>query len=98
MTAVAIVAVAAIVVMLALHYYLQRRLALWFTARQEKQDQAEEDRRVALYKQQKATAKTVAQSDRAVRKLADETRHLHDETRLAQQRTDALARDVKEKL
>lgn len=67
----------------------------FFEARLREQDEAKQATDLALYKQQKAMARTVAQSDRAVRKLADQTRALQEDTRLTHQRTDALARDVK---
>jgi hypothetical protein len=47
--------------------------------------------RVALYQQQKAAQTEIAKMQRAVQILADQSRALHDETRLAQQRHVALA-------
>lgn len=61
----------------------------FFEERLREQDATEEGRRVALYKQQKATERTVMQSDRAVRKMVDQTRQLHKDTQLMQQRTEA---------
>ena len=87
---------AGVVVLVLASVFSMRRQAGFFEERLRAQDESEESRRVALYKQQKATARSVAISDKAVRKMVDETRHLQEETRLAHQRTDALARDVKE--
>jgi hypothetical protein len=87
-----------LLVLVAVSAFLMRRQARMFEDRLRAQDATEEARRVALYKQQKATATAVAQSDRAVRKLSDAARHLHEETRLAHERTDALASDVKRKM
>jgi hypothetical protein len=84
-----------IAVMLLVHRYNLKGLASFFEDRLRAQDEAEEGRRVALYKQQKATARAVAQSDRAVRKLADETRHLKDEAELALHRIDRHISDQK---
>lgn len=81
--------------MLLVHRYNLKGLASFFEDRLRAQDEAEEGRRVALYKQQKATARAVAQSDRAVRKLADETRHLKDEAELALHRIDRHISDQK---
>lgn len=87
--------VLALVVMVATHVVLQRRLVRdaeaqrlalveLEEARRKAHDDLEEARHRVLYKQQKASAATVARSDRAVRKLSDEvrealknTRHLH---------------------
>jgi hypothetical protein len=66
-----------------------------FERRLAEQDASEEGRRVALYKQQKDMHRTVAASDKAVRRMVDETRHLQEETRLAHERTDRLAADLK---
>lgn len=66
-------------------FHLQGR---FFERRLQEQDDADEARRVALYKQAKATERTVLQSDRAVRKLADETKRVHQDTKLLQQRVD----------
>lgn len=93
MTALALVLIllvtAAAVLFLAV--YAKRLLdeqAASFAERLREQDEAEEGRRVALYKQQKQMHRTVTASDRAVRKLADETRSLHENTRLLHERTD----------
>lgn len=93
-----IVLVLGVLAMVLIHRREQHSLAEFFTARLTAQDEADEGRRVALYKMQKSSERAVARSDSAVRKLADSARHLHDETALAHQRTDALARDVKDKL
>jgi hypothetical protein len=60
-------------------------------ARQAALDQADEGRRDAVYQQQKAAQTEIAKMQRAVQVLADQSRALHDETRLAHQRNDALA-------
>lgn len=52
------------------------------------QDHVEEQRRIALYKQQKATAKAVAQTDSATRKLVDQTRGAHEDARLLLERAE----------
>jgi hypothetical protein len=67
----------------------QRRLARLFETRLREQDAVEEERRIALYKQQKATATAVAQSDRAVRKMIDQSRKQFEDTRLLQRQVDA---------
>lgn len=64
-----------------------------FKERLRAQDESEQARQVALYKQQKATAKTVAQSDRAVRRLADETRALKDDAQQALRKVDRFVSD-----
>lgn len=69
--------------------FLQRRANKFFEQRVHAQDAADEERRIALYKQQKATARSVAQSDRAVRKMTDQARQLNEDTVLLQRRTDA---------
>lgn len=80
------------------HQYTRKQADEFFMARLREQDAAVEDRNTALYKQQKATAKLVNQSDRAVRKMIDEHGALQEDTRLAHQRIDALARTVQERL
>lgn len=82
-------------VLVALSLALNYSTHTYFKRRLDEQDKAEEGRRLALYKQQKATQRTTAQSDRAVRKLADETRHLKDEAELALRRIDRHISDQK---
>jgi uncharacterized coiled-coil protein SlyX len=77
------------VILTATSAFLMHRQAKDFESRLAAQDATEEERRVALYKQQKATARSVAQSDRAVRKMVDQTRRLQEDTTLLQRRTDA---------
>lgn len=72
-----------------------RRVEKTFTERLAKQDEIEEGRRVALYKQQKASERNIARSDAAVRKIADRTRGLQDEVQRAVRRIDRLADDQK---
>lgn len=69
--------------------FLMRRQERAFAKRLADQDAVEEERRVALYKQQKATATAVAQSDRAVRKLVDQVRDTHENTRQLQRQVDS---------
>lgn len=82
-----------LVVMVVAHVVLQRRSAAFFEARVREQDEAEEGRRVAIYKQQKATERNVAKSDAAVRKLADRTRYLQEEAENAQRRAESFFSD-----
>lgn len=77
------------------HFWTKSRHAAFFEARVKQQDEAEEGRRIALYKIQKAQENEIAKSNRAAQVLADQVRAVHDETRLMHQRVDALARDVK---
>lgn len=72
-----------------------RKVEKTFAARLEAQDEAEAGRQVALYKQQKATARAVAQSDKAVRRLADETRSLQGESAQALRKVDRFVSDQK---
>jgi hypothetical protein len=99
MTTVAFVLfVLAVTVMVGVHAWTLNRMEERVAARQAALDQADEGRRVALYQQQKAAQTEIAKTQRAVQVLADQSRALHDETRLAHQRNDALARDVKQAL
>ena len=75
-------------VLVAAHVASMRRQAKFFEDRVKAQDEAEEGRRVALYRQQKAAQRAVSQSDRAVRKMVDQTRSLHDSIRLQHERVD----------
>lgn len=95
---VLIVEALGIVAMVLVHRHQLKGLSTFFSDRLREQDEVERGRQLATYKMAKANERRVAQSDRAVRKMVDQTRHLHDEITLAQQRTDALARDVKEGL
>lgn len=79
---------AAVAVMVGVHFYTQRRLEARIAARREEMDRLDNERQLALFKQQKASERTVHASDRAVRKLADQARHLHEDARLLHQRTD----------
>jgi hypothetical protein len=72
-----------------------RKVEKTFAARLKAQDEAEAGRQVALYKQQKATARAVAQSDKAVRRLADETRSLQGESAQALRKVDRFVSDQK---
>lgn len=88
----------AVAVMVAVHFLLLRRFEERVHARQASIDEADEGRRQAVYRQQKAAQTEIAKMQRAVQILADQSRALHDETRLAQQRHVALADDVKQHL
>lgn len=72
-----------------------RKVERTFTERLAEQDRAEEGRRLALYKQQKASERTVVKSDSAVRKLADQVRGLHDDTRQMQASIDEKVKEVR---
>lgn len=65
-----------------------RRVEKTFVTRLGAQDEAEEGRRVALYKQQKATARTVAQTDKAARRLMDQTRQVQADAQQALRKVD----------
>lgn len=93
--AVLAVEIAALVAMVLVHRHQLRGLSSFFEDRLRAQDDAEEGRRVALYKQQKATAKAVAQSDSAVRKMVDQTRTLQEESTHALKRVDRFVSDQK---
>lgn len=67
---------------------LQRKQAEFFEARVRAQDEAEEGRRLAIYKQQKEQTRITARSDKAVRQMSVQVRHLHDDARLLHQRVD----------
>lgn len=77
----------ALVALVVTHVVLQRRLTRLF--------ERDEARRVALYKQQKASERTVQQSDRAVRKMVDQMRHLHDDARQLHGRVDRHVSNLK---
>ncbi len=94
--AVLIVEILALIAMVLVHRRQLKGLSSFFEDRLRAQDEAEEGRRVALYKQQKATQKTVAQSDRAVRKLADQTSGLQEDARQALAKIDRFVSDSKE--
>jgi hypothetical protein len=77
-----------VVAMVVTHVVLQRRLAAECRGLLEREEQRRSDaealdeaRHKVLYKQQKESARVVARSDRAVCKLADEVRGLHDQTK-----------------
>jgi Na+-transporting methylmalonyl-CoA/oxaloacetate decarboxylase gamma subunit len=96
MTTVAFVFfVLAVIVMVVVHAWTMNRLEARVHARQVQLDEADEGRRQAVYQQQKAAQTVIAQQQTAGRVLADQSRALHEETRLMQQRLDALARDVR---
>lgn len=67
----------------------QWRLLRFFEKQASSREAADEARQLALYKQQKAATTAIAQSDKAVRKMIDQSRSIRDDTRLLQQRTDA---------
>lgn len=82
--------------MVLVHRHQLRGLSTFFQDRLNAQDEAEQGRQLATYKMAKANERRVAQSDKAVRKLADETRHLKDETALALTRIDRHMSDQKQ--
>lgn len=86
------VAVAGMVVT---HVLVLRRMEAKITARRIELDELDAGRQKVIYKQQKAMARTVAGSERAVQKLADQTRHLKDEAELALRRIDRHISDQK---
>jgi len=76
--------------------YFGHRLENRVAKRQRELDAQDEARRKLLYKQQKEFHRTITGTDRAVKKLADQVRGLHDDSRLHLERADALYRDFKE--
>lgn len=64
-------------------------VSAYFEERLRIMDEAEEERRLALYKQQKVLHRTLAQSDAAVRQMADHTIALRDEAIGLHQRVDS---------
>lgn len=97
MIVLAVVAVLVIAAMVATHIVVVRRMAAFFVARVVEQDAAEEGRRLAVYKQQKASERIVLRSDKAVRQMVDQARGLHDDASRALQKADRLASDQKAK-
>lgn len=90
MTVLALLLVA--VAAAALTVYAKRLLdaqAAFFRDRLAEQDKADEGRRQAVYRQQKASQTVIAQQQRALEVLANESRAMHEEARLAYQRVDA---------
>jgi len=80
--------IVALVVIVAVSRHLMRKQAEFFEDRVRAQDEAEEGRRLALYKQQKEQQRITARSDKAVRQMSDQVRHLHEDARLLHQRVD----------
>lgn len=101
MTVLVIVAVLVIAAMIATHILLVRRMAAFFVARVVEQDEAEQGRRNAIYKQQKAFTQRLAAAERATAKMVDETRSTSDtlkaDARQLHTKADALLRGVKER-
>lgn len=93
--AIFVLEVLALIAMLLVHRRNLKGLSSFFEDRLRAQDEAEEGRRVALYKQQKASERTVQRSDTAVRKLADQTRSLQDDARQALKKVDRFVSDQK---
>lgn len=85
----------AVIVMVGVHAWTMKRLEDRAHTRQQELDAADEGRRTAVYQQQKAAQTEIAKLQRAGEVLADQTRALHEDTRLMQQRTDALLRDAR---
>lgn len=69
-------------------------VATTFERRLVEQDALEEQRRVALYKQRKATNRMVAKRDEAVRRMADDTQALRDEVLSTRQHTERMLKRV----
>jgi hypothetical protein len=89
--------VLAVVVMVAVHAWTLNRMEQRVHARQCTMDERDEGRQQAVYQQQKAAQTEIARMQRAVEVLANESRALHEETRLSQQRADALLREAKQR-
>jgi FtsZ-interacting cell division protein ZipA len=85
----------AVTVMVVVHAWTLSRMEKRVHTRQCELDKADEGRRDAVYKQQKAAQTEIAKMQRAVEVLANESRALHEETRLAQQRADAMLREAR---
>lgn len=79
---------AAILGMVVTHVLVLRRMEAKITARRIELDELDAGRQKVLYRQQKAMAHTIAGSDRAVRKMVDQARTLHDDTRQLHERVD----------
>lgn len=58
--------------------------------RQRERDERDEARQEAVYKQQKAAQRQIAQTERATQILADQSRALHEEAKHVLMRTDAF--------
>jgi FtsZ-interacting cell division protein ZipA len=88
----------AVIVMVVVHAWTLSRMEKRVHTRQTELDKADEGRRDAVYKQQKAAQTEIAKMQRAVEVLANESRALHENARLALERGDLLARDLKKSL
>lgn len=93
--AILAVEIAALVAMVLVHRHQLRGLSSFFEDRLKAQDEAETGRQLALYKQQKAAAQTVARSDSAVRKMVDQTRALQEESTRTLKRVDRFVTEQK---
>ena len=91
--AVALFFMFGVVFMCVTHYLTQRRLEGMVRDMMER----DEARQTAVFKQQKASERTVTQADRAVRKLADQLRATHEDVRLTHERVDRLLADERVK-
>jgi uncharacterized LabA/DUF88 family protein len=83
--------IAELVVLVAIvagHFFTKTKHARFFEDRVKQQDGAEEGRRIALYKIQKANENEIAKTQKAVQVLANQSRALHDEARLVHGRVD----------
>jgi 2-oxo-4-hydroxy-4-carboxy--5-ureidoimidazoline (OHCU) decarboxylase len=85
----------AVGVMVLVHWRTQKRLEDRIVARQKALEDADEARQHALYKQHKDLTKRIASAERATAKMIDETRTAAEDSRLMNQRADALLREVK---
>lgn len=91
-----IVAELALLVVIAVaHVASVRHIDAFHKARAAALDEADEGRRLAIYKMQKAAQRTVANSDRAVRKMVDQARGLHEDTRQLHERVDRHVTNLK---
>jgi hypothetical protein len=87
----------AVIVMVAVHAWTLRRMEDRVHARQCTMDERDEGRQQAVYQQQKAAQTEIARMQRAVEVLANESRALHENARLALERGDALLREAKQR-
>jgi uncharacterized protein HemX len=85
----------AVLLMVGVHFWTQRRLEDRIAARQKALEDADEARQHALYKQHKDLTRRITAAERAVAKMVDETRSSVEDARLMNQRADTLLREVK---
>lgn len=85
--------VAAVAVMVLVHWLATSRLEERVVAREKALHDADEDRQLALYKQHKSAMQDVSRVSGIVERLAGEARHVHDDARLMHQRVDGFFAD-----